>query len=212
MLYNKTTLINALNEIDQKVETDFAVEITADNCNDFSDLQETARTEFLQNVFGKKVFSLFASSFTVFCNSWADRCDVVKQVSAMGFKNIQTYEPKVDDGKGGSMPDPESKFAVDVNLSESLIFGDHTEKFMAFFKDFIAVVKGEVIYTYAYNADYRLTFSNMGVASLLASKLNKYLDQMIAHGVSAGKLPPKIKVQMKESNLDAWTVSISMAI
>lgn len=211
MLYNKTTLIDALNKIDQKVEMDFSVEVTSDNCNEFSDLQEAARTEFLQNVFGKKVFSLFASSFVVYCDSWADRCTVVKQVAEMGFKNIQTYSPKIDDGKGGSMPDPVSKFAVDINLSESLIFGNHTEKFMAFFKDFIEVVSNEVIYTYAYNADYRLTFSDMGVASLLTSKLNKYFDQMIAHGASVGKLPPKIKVQMKAANLDAWTVSISMA-
>lgn len=208
--YTKDSLINALREIDLKVENDFGVEVTELNCDEFTDMQDAARNAFLYTVFEKKTFSLFASDFTIYCDSWADRCTVVKQVAEIGFKNIQTYVPKVCDGNGGSKDDPEAAFAVNVNQSEALIFGRHTETFMAFFKDFVEVVREKVIYTYAHDADYRLTFSCMKTATLLTQKLNDYFGSMAQQAAKLNKATPAIKISMQATNLDAWTVDISM--
>ena len=172
----------------------------------------------LSRIFGGRDTSCFisVSEFWVYASSWKDVELIKRQARALGYKNIETFVPKVgdpmDDKKSIDDPNPKHAFACRINKSESLIFGDHSKKWLELHKFQIDNMQDHIIYTYCYNTDARFTFGEKIAASILYAGLLSQYEGMQKEAKRQGKQPPQVNISMKETALDNWTVNLELPI
>ena len=217
------TTVKSLTEYLKSFEADVQREPTEGNRSRLKDNWELIerqnsrrKQKQLSRIFGGRDTNCFMSlrEFWVYASSWKDVELVKRQAHALGYKNIETFIPKVSDpmDKKKSLPDPNPAhaFACRITSSESLIFGDHSEAWLELHKPIIDVMRDEIIYTYCYNADARFTFNNAIAAGILYAALLKQYAGTKKHAKTVGKEFPDIKISMKKTALDNWTVYLEL--
>lgn len=145
------------------------------------------------------------AEFWVYCTSLDDVAEAKKQLAAYGYKNIGTFIPKVghpeDDKKSIPDPDPRHAFAIRVSPSESLIFGEHANKWLELHKHLIDVVREYITYTYCHNTDARFTFQTREPALILYTGLLYHYAEMKKQAEKQNKEMPEMIIKIKQSHL-----------
>ncbi len=113
-----------------------------------------------------------------------------------------------------SIADPRGPFAVRVEFSQSLIFGDHAKGWLALHEHQIKTMQDEIIFTYCHNADARFDFNDELAANILFCGLLHNYEEVTKVAKAQGKQPPPVVVKMEknERTLDVWTVYLTLKV
>lgn len=175
-----------------------------DNWEEIDDQNRARKDVAISMLFdGRDVAAGLGSEFWLYCISLTDVAEAKKKLHAYGYKYLETFVPKVghpDDKKISiNDPDPRHAFAIRVNSSTGLIFGDHAEQWLDLHKQIIDVMRDEIIYTYCHNTDARFHFASKEAAAVLYTSLLAHYANMQAYAQEQGKEAPAVSVKMEKS-------------
>ncbi len=180
--------------------------------------QNQARAEVAISLLyaGRPVAAFLGSDFWVYAQS-LEEAEEIKTISrAYGFKRFETFVPKTGhpDDKMISIADPRGPYAVRVEFSQSLIFGDHAQKWLAFHEHQITTMQEHIIYTYCHNTDARFDFNDELAAKVMLCGLLTHYAEMEKVATKQGKEKPPVTVRMEknERTLDVWTVYLTLKV
>lgn len=195
-------------------ETEANIELTDEiSIVEYQNESRKVCESFLSPIFGDKdIFCLHSGEFTVYCQTTDEVKSVIEQAQSFGYRNIETYIPLVSDGNNGSKPDPEHNFAVRINQSEFLIFGNHSEKLLKMIEEPLNSVKEKIIYTYCYNNQASFTFRDSTCATALYESLKKIFDGVKEMAKENNKKVPEVKVSLKPKNIDNFQVDFYISV
>lgn len=165
---------------------------------------------------GRPIAAFLGSDFWVYAQSIKETEEIKKISRAYGFKRFETFVPKTGhpDDKMISIADPRGPYAVRVEYSESLIFGDQAEKWLSLHEHQISTMKEHIIYTYCHNADARFDFNDELAANIMLCGLLTHYERVKEIATKQGEQAPSVivKMQKNERTLDVWTVFLTLKI
>lgn len=216
MTFTKESITQKLKNLTSKIDDDInridPNDITETKIEEYQNSARKIREDFLSTIFNKDVFCLSYFEFTVYCQTTDEVKSVIELVQSFGYRNIETYIPLVSDGENGSKPDPDHNFAVRVNQSESLIFGNHSDKLLKMIEEPLNAVKEKIIYTYCYNNQASFTFRDSTCATALYESLKKIFDGVKEMSKENNKKVPEVKVSLKPKNIDNFQVDFYISV
>ncbi|MEZ8959603.1 hypothetical protein AB6E94_19485 [Vibrio lentus] len=118
MINNYKSLIKHLSNIAPEIPTD----ISEDECEQLIKSTDEIHAIELKKLFGWEEASGSGYGLHVYAESEAHRDAIYFEMEKLGYKNIRTYVPLVDNGAGGTMPDPNPKHAWSVDAHSNYIF------------------------------------------------------------------------------------------
>ncbi len=191
-------------DIDLKEEFEKAENIIKENEKEANEKRSAIIAPFFG---GKKISSHSCYEMTVFCKSQQEVEDTIKKAKKIGYRNINTYSPKVSDGTPlGSMDNPESKFAVDINHNEELIIGLSGASFVEILKPITDSIQEHIVHTYAYSNIVAFTLRNKEIAEKLENKLNLNINKVFEEN----DIKTTFKIQTNKERLDNYIVSLQI--
>lgn len=175
----------------------------------FENEAQKKSADYLQGIFGNTPVAFCSAEFWIMTKTQEQAIEAKNKALELGFVNVSTIVPKVQDPKDRlkSINDPNHDFAVQVNNSESLIFGIG-QKHLDIYKDSINVIKKHIIFTYAYNGHIKLTLNDKKAAEIFTNHMMQcklLVDESMDNKTSDTY---SIDVKMEEDALDSWDVSI----
>ncbi len=180
--------------------------------------QNQARAEVAISLLfdGRPIAAFLGSDFWVYAQSIQETEVIKEKARAYGFKRFETFVPKTGhpDDKMISIADPRGPYAVRVEYSESLIFGDHAKGWLALHEHQIKTMQDQIIYTYCHNADARFDFNDKLAASIMLCGLMTHYAEIEKVATEQGKAKPPVVIKMEKNDrtLDVWTVYLTLKV
>lgn len=180
---------------------------------DFEDILDEAermRVEVISPIFNNRfVTSMFESEFNVYCASREDAKSVVDQAIQMGYKNVYTFVPKVQDPSDAkcSINDPVYPLAVLISERElsKLTNEDHFYNLIA---DLVEACQKHVTFKFQAYKHICISFNDEKIANIFKEKVQKLFNILNSE---IKKLGLKFEFEIKPRGIDNWTVSIKVS-
>ena len=162
----------------------------------------------------RPIAAFLGSDFWVYSQSLED-CEAIKAKARLyGFRRFETFVPKTGhpDDKMLSIPDPRGSYAVRVEYSDSLIFGDHAQSWLTLHQHQVETMREHIIFTYCHNADARFDFNDELAAKIMLCGLMAHYEKLNEVAKKRGQEPLTviIKMEKKHKALDVWTVFLAL--
>lgn len=161
---------------------------------------------------GRSIASFLGSDFWVYAQS-IEECETIKaKARAYGFKRFETFIPKTGhpDDKMISIADPRGSYAVRVQYSKDLIFGNHAKKWLSFHQLQIDTMQDHIIFTYCHNTDARFDFNDELAADIMHLGLLHHYAEVGKVAKQQGKQTPPVKIKKEKAALDVWTIYLEL--
>lgn len=148
----------------------------------------------------------FNSNFWVFADSIDDVLTIKEKAIKYGYKNMHTINPHITDKFGNRLSDPNGVYAVVINESDSLIFGELAPKFLNLLSPILDVFNNDIIFTYCHSGRATFKLNDNSKAELLKVALTDFLKI----GVKEIGYFFSVEVDAHCGSLDAWDVNVSL--
>lgn len=210
MHYNKDTLTNALENIEERLYDHFYKhrEITNRVVIELVCLQLRSCNTFLKRLFNKRVKSTLHCEFSIYANSLEERQEVLDMVFAMGYSNVETVRATVLNAKLEEYPDPNTKYEIIVSPLRAERTTSMGHFLAGMFDSSIAEFKENAINHYHTDRHCQITLNDKALALRLLDKINNKLKVATMPNDKADKPTAHILTQ----NIDAWTVILSYPV